>query len=115
MSQFVFILSSLERIKVQVGDASDTLPQRFIGEPGGSAVWKIENEHKKYKKARHKADCRGTFFGKGAIHFRMLYQFLASSPFLVVAPNLRAFSLLKHRLPSPSRCFQPSIYTRFIP
>lgn len=45
---------------------------------------KIENEHKKYKKARqHQGqDCRGTLFGKGAIHFRMLYQFLASPPFL---------------------------------
>lgn len=46
---------------------------------------KIENEHKKYKKARHQGqDCRGTLFGKGAIHFRTLYQFLASPPFLVL-------------------------------
>lgn len=72
---------------------------------------KIENEHKKYKKARQKADCHGTFFGKGAIHFRMLYQFLASPPFLVVAPNLRVSSLLEP--PPPSS--RPSIYTRFIP
>lgn len=90
---------------------------------------KIENEHKKYKKVRqHQGqDCRGTLFGKGAIHFRMLYQFLASPPFLllvvfiVVPPKKLACLLLlllllfKHRLRFNPPPILRSILSRFIP
>lgn len=128
MSRFIFILLGGERIVTRYEDTA-----RFYKREGRrrrrrrriGSMGKIENEHKKYKKARQRQgqDCRGTLFGKGAIHFRMLYQFLASPPFLllvlvfvvVVAPPEKLACLLllfKHRLPPP---ILRSILSRFIP
>lgn len=98
MSQFVFILSSLERIKVQVGDVSDTLPQRFIGEPGGSAVWgKLKMSIKGIRKrgtrqiAVEHSSAKGQFIFVCCINFLLRLLFSSSpltcvpSPFLSIA------------------------------
>ena len=107
MSQFVFILSPLGRIKVQVGGRGRHVTARVSRERGRERkrekererereravvrVWgklKMSTKKKMKKKVedseRRKADCRGTFFGaKGQFIFVCYINFLVrllSSP-----------------------------------